>query len=99
MRRGIIAGLLVLLALGCRHEGFQREHKVKVLHIFGIGWVREKTETNDVKAFAIGSLDTGYYQVGVNTNAPIIMTTVFRSRAAIVRTNDPNPLGIQPRAP
>jgi len=95
MRRTAI--VVAILFCGCRHEGYQREHTIRVVHIFGIGWIHEKTTTNDIRAFAIGSLDSGFYQVTTNTNAP--MTTTMRSRKAVLRTNDTNPLGIQPRVP
>ena len=48
-----------------------RDHEARIVHIFGIGWFRQSTRTNDVRAFAIGTLDAGHYTINVNTGAPI----------------------------
>jgi hypothetical protein len=62
-------GLCAVLA-GCMHKGYQREHAFKGLHIFGIGWIMERTGTNKVRAFGIGLVDAGHYVLTTNTNAP-----------------------------
>lgn len=93
----VLVGLAAVLLQGCRYEGYQTEHFVRAYHIFGLGFIRETTATNDTRAFAIGSLEAGHYQLAVNTNAPM----KFTGRSTAVRTNisDPNPIGVKPRAP
>jgi hypothetical protein len=58
-----------LMMLGCHHEGFQRDRAFRAVHIFGIGWVNDKTETNSISAFALGNLDATTYSGTLNTNA------------------------------
>ena len=100
MRVRLSFGLLAItLLLGCRYRGYQQDHSVRALHVFGIGWIRDRTGVRDISAFTVGHLNAGSYETSLNTNAPV--TRVFqRSRAVAVKTNwIQTPLGISVQPP
>ena len=83
------------LAAGCYHHGYQADRSFKAVHIFGIGWIFDKSGTNKVRAFAIGSLDATTISATVNTNAPRTFAPAQKPVAPIsIPTNVPTPLGI-----
>jgi hypothetical protein len=68
-------GLLILCAaaFGCHHEGYQKDRTFRAVHIFGIGWFRDKDPTNPVNVFAIGNLDATMFTGTTQTNAPYVI--------------------------
>lgn len=65
---------VALLIAGCTHYGYSKDRTLRALHIFGIGWIMHRDATNQVKAFAIGSMDATHMTVSVVTNAPMHIT-------------------------
>jgi hypothetical protein len=55
---------------GCIHRRYQSDRSLKMLHIFGIGWVMERCGTNATRVFGIGSIDATMMRALVETNAP-----------------------------
>lgn len=69
-RRGKAVFVLCVALLGCHHSGYQRDRDFRAVHIFGIGWIMDKSGTNKVRAFGIGSLDATKMSSTTQTNAP-----------------------------
>ena len=75
--RWIIPLLLILILLtGCIHRRYQSDRSLKMLHIFGIGWLMEREGTNTVRVFGIGSVDATVLRNTIETNAPSLTTRV-----------------------
>jgi hypothetical protein len=60
----------MLLAPACDHTGYHKDRSFKGVHIFGIGWLMEKTGTNRIRAFGLGLLDATSMHAETQTNAP-----------------------------
>jgi len=73
--RWLIALLLILiLGSGCVQRRYQSDRTLKMLHIFGIGWLMEREGTNTVRVFGIGSVDATVMHNTIETNAPSLTT-------------------------
>jgi hypothetical protein len=78
---------LILLAPACDHTGYHKDRSFKGIHIFGIGWLMEKSGTNRIRAFAIGSLDATAMHAETQTNAPY--SFIRSTNGPTVITNTP----------
>lgn len=71
MKPIILIVLCVMLA-GCR-TGYQKDRTLRVITIFGIGWIFERKGTNKIQVFSIGSLKAVSASTTLQTNAPFVI--------------------------
>jgi len=57
---------------GC-HTGYQKDRTLRVITLFGIGWVFERKGTNRIQVLSIGALRSASVSSVVQTNAPFVI--------------------------